>query len=107
MKFNYSEEPSPSRFSEIKSYLNLAKKGVFPLFQKDWIALYDSKRNGISLHEAKNNLRSIFNGLRPHRNVDRKKMAINLMENEKRQNFIDSFMRVLESEMLDEKNRFH
>lgn len=92
-----------SEKTSIDYYLSLARNGYFPLFFNEWIKKSHSL-NTKSVDISKEELSRMFEEIK-HNNVDRKRMAISSMPEEKRSKFIHAFMNTLEKEILNEKRK--
>lgn len=91
--------------NEINNYLFLASNGHYPLFEGTWTEGLHSKKftdkKGISAKKARENLEKIFTRLDRHRQVSRKKDALNLIQKKDRDVFIMSLLKLVEHEKIN------
>lgn len=79
----------------------MAQNGHYPLFFKEWIKDEQTK---INYNDAKKSLKSTFTKLSRHRTLDKLQTAIISMDKESRDEFINSFLKVVEYNSLKEMN---
>lgn len=90
----------------MKSYIDAAKIGHYPLFFEDW--LKDSSwQKQIAYRQANKNIKDVFKKLSKHRSADRKKTALIGLEKKERDEFINSFFRVVEHNLLKDIKSLH
>jgi hypothetical protein len=84
--------------------------GHFPLFFDVWIResfLSQEKSNKITFSRAAEHVHQIFDQIEKHRSIERKKIAIQAMKKEERDQFILSFMKMVEFKTLDTIKELH
>lgn len=93
--------------NEMKSYINLAMSGHFPLFFNEW--LEESTKDGepLSYRVANRNVREVFKKLSRHRTQDKKKTALTSLEANERKIFVRSFIKVVEHNVLKDVKTLH
>lgn len=84
---------------ELNNYISMALTGYYPLFESYW--LKDLTFRKISINTANKNVKLVFSKISRHKSSDRKRMAINLMPEEDRKVFIQSFMKLVEHNILE------
>ena len=87
---------------EYKNYLEMAKYGHYPLFFEEWLDDSVFAEAPLPSRKATHNVRHVFNLLSRHNTVERKKTALISMDKVSRQEFIRSFFRVVEEDILKE-----
>lgn len=90
---------------EIENYLLMAQNGHMPLFFKEWLVQPSEKAissNKISYMRASKNVKSVFNDLSRHKTLSKMQTAIISMETEKRDEFMISFLKMVEHKNLKE-----
>ncbi len=85
-----------------KNYLQLAQTGHYPLFFDEWVHASMNQGSLISLKRANHNVRSVFNLLDRHKTVEKKKTALMTLDKITREEFIRSFFKIVEHEVLKE-----
>lgn len=87
---------------DVKNYLLMAQNGHMPLFFKEWIQKNQNGEHKISYNNASKNVKDVFTGLSRHRTINKMQTAIISMEDEKRDMFMSSFMKMVEYNSLKE-----
>ena len=93
--------------NSLKYLIELGTKGHYPLFFNDWVnEYYTNNRTSqppkySTLKKAKQQISERYNELSKHRNLDRQRMALQALGDGKREEFISSFMVVVESKIMD------
>jgi len=90
----------------LKSYIDSAKIGHYPLFFEDWLK-DESWQKQIAFREANKNIKDVFKKLSKHRTTDKKKTALIGLEKNERDVFINSFFRVVEHNILKDLKSLH
>lgn len=90
----------------LKSYIDAAKSGHNPLFFEDWLKEHTWDRQ-ITYRNANRNIREVFKKLSRHRTTDRKKIALTSLDKHERDQFINSFYRVVEHNILKDLKTLH
>jgi hypothetical protein len=86
---------------ELKNYISMATTGHFPLFDTHWLSSPTQSSRKMSFRKANKNVKDVFTKLARHKSSDRKKMAIGLLSEEDRTLFVQSFMKLVECEILE------
>ncbi len=86
-------------------YLHLGRQGQYPLFFKEWIENY--KMQAPEKKHDEKSLRSIFQKIEHHHNIDRQKIALSSLSQEERSKFIQAFMGGVENEILNQRYSLH
>ena len=89
---------------EYKNYIDMATIGHYPLFFSEWLPQSLNKKNDLSFKKAGHNVKHIFKLLERHKTIEKKKTALIGMEKKSREEFIRSFLRVVEHESLKRMN---
>lgn len=85
---------------DYKNYLKLAETGHYPLFFNEWlIESLDSPQN-ITFRKANHNVKNVFSQLERHKTIEKKRTALIGMDRVSREEFIRSFFKVVEHEVL-------
>ena len=102
-KYPFEKALATISVSQVESLLQLGTEGHFPLFFSDWISssFKEESKTSISLSNARKNLKREFDNLSRHRSIERKKIAICSWDIDRRDDFIHSFIRIVESRYLD------
>lgn len=94
----YDSQTGPK--SDYKNYLKLAETGHYPLFFDDWLSESFIQGQQLTFSKASRNVKHVFNQLARHRTLEKKKTALIGMDKTSREEFIRSFFKVVEHEML-------
>lgn len=86
---------------ELKNYIEIASTGHYPLFDTEWLNHNDNTLAQMSIRNANKNVKEVFKKISRHRNVNRKRMAIELMKRNERQLFVQSFLKLVEYNILE------
>lgn len=88
---------------ELKSYIEIASTGHYPLFDPSWLnqEKIEIAHSKMSIRNANKNVKEVFKKISRHHSVNRKKMAIELMNQDDRQVFIQSFLKLVEYNILE------
>lgn len=84
--------------------------GFFPLFYQDWIleSLSDQKEvKRISFSKAAETVHRVYKQIEKHHSIERKKTAIQALQNDERKDFVLSFMKMVEHRTLDKVRELH
>jgi len=95
---------------ELDTLIEAGSFGHFPLFYQSWIResyinIADSKK--ITFSRAAETVHKIFDQIEKHRSIEKKKTAIQAMNEYERQNFVLSFMKMVEYRTLDRLKDLH
>lgn len=93
--------------NEMKSYINLASLGHFPLFFNEWLAEGVNDGEPLSYRVANRNVREVFKRLSRHRTQAKKKTALTSFNDHERKVFIKSFIKVVEHNVLKDMTTLH
>ncbi len=105
LAFNQSTKSSIN--TEMKSYIELARFGHFPLFFKEWLAEGAQLEHRMSYQVANRNVKDAFQKLSRHRTQQKKVTALTGLEKSERDVFIKSFIKVVEHDMLKDLKNLH
>lgn len=90
---------------DYKNYLKLAETGYYPLFFDEWVQESLEQRQNLNFRKASHNVKHVFNQLARHNTIEKKKTALIGMDKFTREEFIRSFFKIVEHEILkDNKN---
>ncbi len=94
---------------EIGPFLELAKKGHYPLFHNDWIkqSLLTKKVTRTSLGEAKQIVEKGFRKLSRYHTLNKKQIALSAFADLEREEFIRGFFKVVEYSALNDLKELH
>ncbi len=84
--------------------------GFFPLFYQDWILESFSDQaevRRISFSKAAETVHRVYKQIERHQSIERKKTAIQALQNEERKDFVLSFMKMVEHRTLDKVRELH
>jgi hypothetical protein len=84
--------------------------GFFPLFYQDWILESFSDKaevRRISFSKAAETVHRVYKQIERHQSIERKKTAIQALQNEERKDFVLSFMKMVEHRTLDKVRELH
>ncbi|MEX0798126.1 MAG: hypothetical protein WEB87_02820 [Bacteriovoracaceae bacterium] len=93
--------------NSMKNYISLAKTGHYPLFFEEWLGGSLKESKPMSFHCANKNVKALFKKLAKHQSVERKKTLLCGMENSEREEFIRSFFKVVERDILKDLKSLH
>jgi hypothetical protein len=99
--------PKANIHNEMKSYINLASHGHFPLFFKEWLAEGVTNQGPMSFQVANRNVRETFKKLSCHRTQQKKKTALIGLQKDEREVFVKSFIKVVEHGLLKDLKTLH
>ncbi len=85
---------------DYKNYLKLAETGHFPLFFQDWLSESFNQPHNLAFRKANTNVKHVFNQLARHKTLEKKKTALIGMDRLSREEFIRSFFKVVEYQMM-------
>jgi hypothetical protein len=91
-------ENSPKK--DYANYIRLAETGHYPLFFEDWLQESLSEKQNLNFRNASKNVKNIFNELARHRTLEKKRTALLGMDRLTREEFVRSFFKVVEHEVL-------
>lgn len=93
--------------NQISNYVQLAKTGHYPLFFGEWLSagLKDDKK--IAYTKANKKVKEIFEKLEKHRSESRKQTYLMSLSDKERTEFIQSFYKVVEHNIISELKGFH
>ncbi len=90
--------------------IEAGSSGYFPLFYQDWIHesfadIVESKR--MSFSRAADTVHRVYKQIERHNSIERKKTAIQALQNDERKDFVLSFMKMVEYRALDKLRELH
>lgn len=90
--------------------IEAGSSGYFPLFYPDWIQesysdVSEVKR--MSFSRAAETVHRVYKQIERHSSLERKKTAIQALQNEERKDFVLSFMKMVEYRALDRLKELH
>ncbi len=93
--------------SSIRSLIDLGCKGYFPLFMDEWIdqAIIDNTKRPTK--KDKLLTKEVIKRLSKHKSIERKKIIIMSLDDEKRTAFVKVFLSLVEGQILDDGPKFH
>jgi hypothetical protein len=84
--------------------------GYLPLFYQDWILESYSDKNEVkkmSFSRAAENVHRVYRQIERHHSIERKKTAIQALKPTERNEFVLSFMKMVEYRTLDKIKELH
>lgn len=87
---------------DYKNYLRLAETGHYPLFFNEWVQESFTQDQQLNVRKASHNVKHVFSQLSRHKTIEKKKTALIGMDRLSREEFIRSFFKVVEHEILKE-----
>lgn len=91
----------------MKGYINLAKTGHYPLFFEEWVNGSLKEARPISYRNANQNVKELFQKMSKHRSVERKKTLLTSLSHTEREEFIRSFFKLVERDILKDLKTLH
>jgi hypothetical protein len=95
-------QPSSQVKKDFNNYIQMAQIGHYPLFFHDWLHSSLDQKQVMTFRKATHNVRHVFNQLARHSSLEKKKTALLGMDKLSREEFIRSFFKVVEHEILKE-----
>ena len=86
--------------SKYTDYIQIAQTGHYPLFFDDWVFESMSKNKLTSVVNANKMVKQVFSSLDRHQSTEKKRTALLGMDKHEREEFIRSFFKVVEHELL-------
>lgn len=93
--------------NSMKNYINLAKTGHYPLFFNEWLNGSLKETKAVSFPTANKNVKELFKKMAKHRSVERKKTALAGLSKTEREEFIRSFFKLVERDILKDLKSLH
>jgi hypothetical protein len=84
--------------------------GYLPLFYQEWITESFADKSEVkkmSFSRAAETVHKVYRLIEKHHSIERKKTAIQAMNNEERKDFVLSFMKMVEYRTLDRLKELH
>jgi hypothetical protein len=84
--------------------------GYLPLFYQEWIMESFADKNEVkrmSFSRAAETVHKVYRQIERHHTIEKKKTAIQAMENDQRKDFVLSFMKMVEYRTLDKLKELH
>ena len=85
---------------DYKNYLKMAQTGHYPLFFSQWLLESFDQTQNLNFNKANHKVKHVFNQLSRHNTLEKKKTALLGMDKLSREEFIRSFFKVVEYEIL-------
>ena len=97
---------------DLERLLKLGTKGHFPLFYPDWITKAFKKmpvfaKMPCNLKIAETRVNQVFDLISKYQNLDRQRTALLSLRENDREEFIMSFIHMVEARMMDEIKPLH
>lgn len=93
--------------NSLKGYIDLAKTGHYPLFFEEWLDGSLKEPKAISYTNANRNVKELFGKMSKHRSVERKKTLLTSLPQTEREEFIQSFFKLVERDILKDLKNLH
>lgn len=90
--------------------IEAGSSGYYPLFYQDWILESFKDPNEVrkmSFSRAAETVHRVYKQIERHSSIDRKKTAIQALNNDERKEFVLSFMKMVEYRALDKLRELH
>jgi hypothetical protein len=84
--------------------------GYLPLFYQEWIMESFADKNEVkrmSFSRVAETVHKVYRQIERHHTIEKKKTAIQAMENDQRKDFVLSFMKMVEYRTLDKLKELH
>lgn len=107
MNLNLNQKPAVNTDNLMDHYIGLAKTGHFPLFFNEWLKAPLKENRPVSLAKANRTVRSFFKKSEKHRSLERKKTLLIALPDKERQEFISSFLKVVERDIIKDLRNLH
>jgi len=104
---NFKPNSTKPLSNEMKSYINLGQYGHYPLFFKEWLEDGVHYSEPMSYRVANRNVREVFKKLAKHRTEEKKKTLLSALNDDERNLFIKSFVKVVEHNVLKDVKTLH
>jgi len=86
--------------SDYKNFVKIAGQGHYPLFFSQWVSESLADKHHLTIRKASHNVQHVFKQLARHRTIEKKKTALISMDKISREEFIRSFIKMVEHEQL-------
>ncbi|MBG60541.1 MAG: hypothetical protein CMJ16_08800 [Peredibacter sp.] len=93
--------------NSIKNYIDMAKTGHCPLFFSEWLDGPLQSSQALTYRSAKRNVGEVFSKLSKHRSIERKKTMVESFSDQERAEFIQSFFKLVERDILQDLKTLH
>ncbi len=107
MNLQLNQRPNQNGDHLMGHYINLAKTGQLPLFFNEWLKAPLEEERPVSLAKANRTVRSFFKKCEKHRGLERKKTLLIALPDDERQDFIRSFLKVVERDIIKDLRNLH
>ncbi len=87
---------------DYQNFLLLAQTGHYPLFYKEWLEESFRAKQALTFKKASHNVQHVFGLLARHNTIEKKKTALICMDKISREEFIRSFFKLVEHNILKE-----
>lgn len=92
---------------DYKNFLQMAKTGHYPLFFNQWLTESLGEEYHMPITQASTNVQNVFTKLSKHRTIEKKKTALIGMDKMTRDQFVRSFLTMVEHENLKDIKTLH
>ncbi len=92
---------------DLEYYIELGKRGVYPLFFDEWIKDLDLSQLGKKSYLDKDLLIEQFKKLSVHSNIDKKKIALSALTKSERDELILSFFKEIDKLIFENEFNSH
>ncbi len=100
-------QPQPAQRNQLGELITLASQGHLPLFHQQWIRESLSENRRLSFARASRIVEEGLKRLERHQTYDRKQTALAAFSASERQEFIQSFFKIVEYKTLDQLKELH
>lgn len=108
---DFNTKTKDEKNKELERLIEMGTNGFFPLFYPEWIndSLLDKNKSRAynSQLKSKEKIKKVYDSISRHRNIERQKTALMTLSKEDRNDFIQSFLHVVESQVVDNTARLH
>ncbi len=94
----------------LEHLIEAGSSGYFPLFYQDWIHESFADKGvvkSMSFSRAAETVHRVYKQIERHNTIERKKTAIQALRPEEREDFVLSFMKMVEFRALDKLRELH
>ena len=94
---------------ELKSLLELAQNGHYPLFYTEWIvdSFKKTEKMNLSPHDIQHLFNDILTRMAQHKKIDRKRTVLHALKDSERRLFVRTFLGIVEDKYLDQSSQLH
>ena len=91
---------------QMKSFIELGRKGYFPLFHQSWIEDATKDKNQRPNKADQKKAKEIMEKIALHKNLDKKKTILLSLPDNERKIFVKEFFNLVEQSILEERPIF-